>query len=80
VANKRVFDFTVSPQRQVLIISATRAYGQDGYKLKETDHSKMENSEIYTMIVGTGKMVPITNELKYGADSPQSVLPVTVAP
>jgi hypothetical protein len=76
VANKRVFDFTVSPQRQVLIISATRAYGQDGFKLKETDHSKMENSEIYTMIVGTGKMVPITNELKFGADSPQSVYPV----
>jgi hypothetical protein len=36
----------------------------------------MENSEIYTMIVGTGKMVPITNELKFGADSPQSVYPV----
>ena len=74
--NKRIFDFAMSPAKQVFLVSATATFQADGKPIPDGQDRSLKDSEIYTMAVGSGELVPITNELKYAADSPFAVSPV----
>lgn len=74
--NKRIYDFSMSPQRQVFLLSASATVQADGQPIPDGGARAMQDSEIYTMIVGDSGLVPVTNELLYAADAPRAVLPV----
>jgi len=74
--NKRIYDFSMSPQRQVFLLSAAATVQADGKPIPDGGARAMQDSEIYTMVVGDDALVPVTNELLYAADSPHAVFPV----
>lgn len=79
--NKRIFDFSMSPKRQVFVISATAAVDQSGKPIPDGQKRAMDDPEVYTMNVGGANAgapvwVPITNEVSYAADAPRTVLTV----
>ena len=75
--NKRIYDFSMSPQRQVFVLSASATFQQDGTPIPNGSARAMQDSEVYTLVVGDSAMVPVTNELLYAADSPHAALPVS---
>ncbi|MSP92417.1 MAG: hypothetical protein EXR79_11550 [Myxococcales bacterium] len=74
--NRLIKDFSMSPKRQVFLMSATATVDQNGAPIPDTSNRHKSDTELYTMIVGAPDMVPITNELSFDADAPRAVLPV----
>jgi hypothetical protein len=77
-ANKVIGGFSLSPQRQVLILSATASLQQSGTPIPDGQDRAKTDTELYSLVIGDSKMVEITNELTFAADAPQTVLPVVV--
>lgn len=74
--NRVINSFAFSPQRQVMILSATTYIGQAGSPLLDTDNRSKADTELYSLVVGDSKWTQITNDGAYATDSPQTVLPV----
>ncbi len=75
--NKRIYSFSMSPQRQVFLISATATQDQSGDPIKDGSSRELNDSELYTLIVGDTVWHAVTNELLYDALLPDGVLPVS---
>ena len=67
----------MSPQRQVFLISATATQDQSGDPIKDGSSRELNDSELYTLIVGDAVWHAVTNELLYDALLPDGVLPVS---
>ncbi len=75
--NRKIFSFSMSPARQVFLISATATVDQNGDPIKDGTSRELKDTELYTLTVGDTAWHAVTNELTYDALLPQSVLPVT---
>jgi len=77
-ANKRIFDFALSPSKQALVLSATASIQQSGAAIPEAtppaDRS-LKDSEIYVLPLGDTKWQSVTNQLSYDAFTPMTVVP-----
>ncbi len=79
--NRKIFSFTMSPLRQVFVISATATVDQSGApiapKLDGSPNSRsLKDSELYTLTVGDTVWHEVTNELTFDALLPETVLPI----
>lgn len=75
--NKKIFSFTMSPQRQVFIVSATATEDQNGDPIADGTNRELKDSELYSLVVGDKVWKPLTNELNFDALLPETILPVT---
>ncbi len=75
--NRKIFSFSMSPERQVFLISATATQDQAGDPIKDGTSRELKDTELYTLTVGDTQWHAVTNELEYDALLPEAVLPVT---
>ena len=74
--NRKIFSFTMSPLRQVFLISATATEDQAGEPIKDGTSRELKDSELYTLTVGDTEWHAVTNELTFDALLPEAVVPV----
>lgn len=75
-ANKVIGGFSLSPQRQVMILTATASLQQNGSPIPDGQDRAKSDTELYSLVIGDPTMVEITNELSFATDTPQTVMPV----
>ena len=75
-ANKKIFSFSMSPQRQAFLISATATVDQNGSPIKDGQTRALKDSELYVLPVGASEWQAVTNELLYDALLPQAIVQV----
>lgn len=71
--NRKIFSFSMTPGRQVFLISATATTDQNGDPLPDTSSRQLKDSELYTLTLGEVTWKPLTSELNYDALLPQAV-------
>lgn len=74
--NLYIRSFVLSPQKKFFVFNASPTYGSSGDPLPASDKRHEKDTEIYVMPIDKcGKMVQITNETAYAADSPAVFVP-----
>ena len=73
--NKVIQGFGMSPERQVILVAASSTISGSGQLIPDTDLKAKNDSEVYSLATGSGKMTPITNENGWLTLVPHAVLP-----
>lgn len=75
VENRVISGLGMSPARKVFLLRASAYLGSNGKVLADTDQRHKQDTELYSLVVGSRTWVPITNEGKYDVQQPKGVQP-----
>lgn len=75
VDNRVISGLGMSPARKVFLLRASAYLGSNGKVLADSDLRHKQDTELYSLVVGSRTWVPITNEGKYDVQQPRGVQP-----
>lgn len=77
VKNKVIQGFSMSPNRQVIMLAATSSISGSGTAIGDADMRAKNDTEVYSLVAGSHTLVPVTNENGWLTVAPTTVLPIS---
>jgi hypothetical protein len=73
--NRVIKGLALSPARKVFVVRSSAYNNSSGGVLADTDKRQLQDTELFTMVVGSRTLVPLTNEGTYDPTLPTTVMP-----